>query len=747
MKKEKLAQKPQLIGFAIVILLLTVGVFGYIQLLNRMIDNDSKVLLGEIAAQSKIIVTKQLQQDVDTVKNLAGTIAGTDDLLSETVLAYLRSEVSKRPELLRLVVCDLRTQHSASTDAFFSNVADAQIVEALKNEGVYISDPVVSYNESDGMVLRIATPITRNNTMIGYMISAYAIDTYEQLLNQASFGGEGYTCILKQNGQAIAIPEKHSLVIAFSYDKTFDDIDNLKANKALWALAEDMRSGGSGIGRYHLPGESTKYISYSSLGINDWYLLNTLPAQVVQTRAGFAKALSIYVLVFAVILAAIILAFWQKSSRERQAITERYAYYDTQTGLYRPEKLKRDFAELANPAGMYCVLICLNGLKNLRSMFGYQAEAPALMQIGEALRAYANGAVASRIDAEKFILLVPNQDAQALQISLKALIKRMETVKIHEAKDVYQYQCIYTCGIYQLDENDQELEQIIYRMRLALPPVDSVTASKCMMLEGTAVREEMQRQTALASQIHTAMEEKQLIPYYQLRYDLANGKIIGAELLVRWNHPEYGILSPASFMPVLEAEGYSLALDLYMLEEACKKIQKWTEKELMPVPLSVNISRLNLYKEDFFNQATAIVRRYGIPPILIEMEMTAAAVADNTEILKKVTAELKQFGFQMSMDDFRDGNILLEVLRSLPMDIIKLGRPFFAGGKGDERQRIVLEELIRLTKQLNIKLVAQCIETPAEKDLLLSAGCQAGQGYLLSKPQPNADFEKLIFGE
>lgn len=199
---------------------------------------------------------------------------------------------------------------------------------------------------------------------------------------------------------------------------------------------------------------------------------------------------------------------------------------------------------------------------------------------------------------------------------------------------------------------------------------------------------------------------------------------------------------PNVFLPILEQSGNVMELDMYMLEQACKLIQKWTENESMPVPLSINISPLNIFKRDFTDRIIGIVREFNTPPCLIELEMNEAAVFDNSRYLLEHLMILSEEGFQLSIDNFGSGYTSLKLLKDMPVSLIKLERGFL---KGDQLEKnvIVLKNMIQMAHELGMMIVAEGIETEKDVEILKNVHCNYGMGFLFTKPMPLYAFESL----
>ena len=218
--------------------------------------------------------------------------------------------------------------------------------------------------------------------------------------------------------------------------------------------------------------------------------------------------------------------------------------------------------------------------------------------------------------------------------------------------------------------------------------------------------------------------------------------LAGAEALVRWIHPTEGFIPPNKFIPIFERNGFILKLDDYMLEEIAKQQAQWIEQGRKVVPISVNVSRAHFAKEDLAEHICSIVNKYRVPHNVIELELTESAFFDDKEVLLNTVRKLRDAGFVVSMDDFGAGYSSLNSLKELKLDVLKLDADFFRGVETQERGMLIVSEVIDLAKKLDMKIVAEGIESREQVDFLTEQECDLIQGYFYAKPMPISEFEE-----
>ena len=241
-----------------------------------------------------------------------------------------------------------------------------------------------------------------------------------------------------------------------------------------------------------------------------------------------------------------------------------------------------------------------------------------------------------------------------------------------------------------------------------------------------------------------ALEQEQFQVYYQPKYDPKTNELRGAEALIRWLSPEFGLVSPGRIIPIFEKNGFITEIDHYMIEHVAKDQKRWYDQGYKCVPVSVNVSRAHFIESDLAEQIRDIIDRAGCPHDLIEIELTESAFFDDKNALVETIKRLKSYGFSVSMDDFGAGYSSLNSLKDMPLDVLKLDADFFRGENAGKRGDIVVEEAIKLAKRLEMRTVAEGVEEKEQVDLLVKLDCDMIQGYYYAKPMPKNEYEQRM---
>ena len=260
-----------------------------------------------------------------------------------------------------------------------------------------------------------------------------------------------------------------------------------------------------------------------------------------------------------------------------------------------------------------------------------------------------------------------------------------------------------------------------------------------------SIRKIRMAETELTSEMEGALAQNQFEIYYQPQYNYETKEIVGAEALVRWNHPHKGLLTPNIFLPLFERNGLIVDLDNYVWDKVCQQLVLWRKKfPDWKIPISVNISRVDTYGEDLCTRLKKLVHKYHLPYKLLRLEITESAYVGDAKRLCKIVEQLTKIGFMVEMDDFGSAYSSLNMLKDIPVDILKLDMKFLSDTNNSVRSGNILSSVVRMARWLELPVIAEGVETKQQADYLCSIGCLYMQGYYFSKPIPVWEFEKII---
>ncbi|HDN2497562.1 TPA: bifunctional diguanylate cyclase/phosphodiesterase [Clostridioides difficile] len=426
---------------------------------------------------------------------------------------------------------------------------------------------------------------------------------------------------------------------------------------------------------------------------------------------------------------------------------QKIAYTDNLTGANTIDKFVIDANKILckNTQVKYALLyIDIDKFKYINEMFGYAEGNKILIHISQVLNNNTNKyEICARMDNDHFILLIACNTEDELLNRLSKINKEICNLNTTNSS---KYKIVMSSGIYKITKKDdiKKIDLLIDRANIAAKSKkEKYEHSYSFFNEDT--RNRLYKEKRLEDNMNKALEKGEFIVYYQPKYSLDDvNEIEGAEALIRWNSPEFGFISPIDFVPLFEKNGFIVNIDMFVFEEVCKTLNKWINKGYTPVPISVNMSRVHLYRDNFIENITDLISKYNISPEFIELELTESVVFDNLNILIDIMKKIKEIGFLISMDDFGSGYSSLNLLKDLSFDILKLDRGFLIETTDTKRGKIIISKIVEMAKAIDIKVICEGVETYEQVEFLKEIGCDKVQGYLFAKPMVLDEFEKHL---
>lgn len=421
----------------------------------------------------------------------------------------------------------------------------------------------------------------------------------------------------------------------------------------------------------------------------------------------------------------------------------RMTEYDELTGLMNLETFKKNvenfflLAEAIHEDTNYAIVyLDVIKFKAINDVFGKSGGDIILLHIANILKTILeDGEFACRIISDRFALFVKNntRDMDKFIEDLLRLISQCElpvTVNCN-------------AGIYVINDTKLPTSDMLDKAILAQSTIKG-SFTQQFRTYTEEIRKQMLSEQEIVGTMTKALQEKQFVPYFQPQYDHSSGVLVGAEALVRWKHPEKGLIRPDLFIPIFEKNGFITPLDMYIFEQACRFLRKCLDEKISPVPISTNFSRYDIFQPDFVEKLESCRKKYDIPVDLVRIEITESAVFGGSENTNRIVRKLHDCGYIVEMDDFGSGYSSLNVLKDVDFDIIKLDMKFLSDDREHGRGGTVISSVVNMAKWLKLTVIAEGVETVAQADFLKSIGANWIQGYLYSKPLPEEDFLTLL---
>ncbi len=412
--------------------------------------------------------------------------------------------------------------------------------------------------------------------------------------------------------------------------------------------------------------------------------------------------------------------------------------YDALTGLFTKEYTYKKISDRLikhdlNDYYLACIYIC--DFKMFNDVFGRDFGDYALIQLSNWIRKYSDeNCIYGRISGDTFGSCLPKE------MFVPELIEEdLASFKVKRGNT--EHSLVVHIGFYAIDEQDKDVSLMFDRAFMALDSIRD-NYKKHVAFFDSNLRDKMLMNQELSGQLHMAIEENQVFPYLQPIVN-RSGKIVGAEALVRWMHPTKGFLSPAEFIPIFEDNGMIVDLDKHIWRSACKILKVWKEK-YPDLFISVNVSPNDFYMTDVLADIRSLVREFDISPKNLRVEVTETSMMKDTEEKMQVLDDFRKLGFIVEMDDFGSGYSSLNMLKDMPVDILKIDMKFLGKAKDDNKANVIVKNVIKLSEDLGIISLTEGVETKEQFTMLSDMGCVLFQGYHFSKPVPRDDFEKML---
>lgn len=412
-------------------------------------------------------------------------------------------------------------------------------------------------------------------------------------------------------------------------------------------------------------------------------------------------------------------------------------------GLYNKEEFVENATYKLNYEKKdYCIIaIDIEHFKLFNRWWGKKAAEIFLAEIAVKLKYYEKmyDGIASYIGGDDFAIMLPMD-----QKVLRLLEKDLKKIASQKTRNVGFLPAL---GVYVVPQNANDATGMYDMAVEAQKHVVGNFANRICFYDNK-MTEEIEKELDILNESRIALERRQFYLAVQPKCRITTGKIVGAEALVRWKHPERGMIFPGQFIPVLEKNGFISDLDLYVWEEACSHIRKWMDMGIKPVPISINVSRIDMLSMDVVKELNALTEKYKIEKKYLKVEITESAYVDDGNKVLDILKELEDAGFTLLMDDFGSGYSSLNMLKEAIVDILKIDMKFLDMKEEDAKKGLtILKSIIKMSNEMNLPIIVEGVETKEQAEFLTKMRVRYAQGYLFYKPMHVDDFEELLKDE
>ena len=440
--------------------------------------------------------------------------------------------------------------------------------------------------------------------------------------------------------------------------------------------------------------------------------------------------------------------------KNAQQLMEHMAYHDVLTDLpnrsYLVERLEEELHKASNLKIYGALLfIDLDQFKNINDSLGHPVGDEVLKQVAARLSDLVfDRDVVVRLGGDEFVIVVP-----ALSPDLSMAILKAEEIGERVRRNVSQphhyndMELHVTCsvGIVLFPDEDSGVHELLRYADTAMYQVKEHGRDGIQFFN-KYMADNARNVLVMEAELHKAFENKSFELYYQPRVDTNSGEITGAEALLRWKHPQRGMVSPAEFIPILETSGLIVDVGLWVMEEAIHQVKRWEEKGIWQdhMRMGINISPRQFRFSNFVDNVIKLIEQDTIPAYTLEMEITEGIVIQNLDETVATMTTLRAKGVAFALDDFGTGYSSISYLKQLPVSILKIDQSFIRDITFDRNDRVLVETISAMGKMLELDVVAEGVETEDQLELIKNYGCRYYQGYFCSQPLPEEEFERLF---
>jgi len=431
---------------------------------------------------------------------------------------------------------------------------------------------------------------------------------------------------------------------------------------------------------------------------------------------------------------------------QRQEHLHHLAHFDSLTGLPNRTLFYDRLSQalhLAKRNGMTLsvMFIDLDHFKDINDTIGHRNGDLLLTMVARRLSEVVRSCdTLARLGGDEFTVFIQDCNRANASVVAQKILEKLETPFSLEEKEVY-IGC--SIGATLFPEDGTSVDELLMHADIAMYNAKEAGKNTSRFFDMEMNQESGERMT-MQTDLRHALARNEFLLFYQPKLDIQNNRIIGFEALIRWDHPQQGLLSPMRFIPNAEQSGLILQISDWVLQQACSQAKTWHDQGLGPFTMAVNLSAMHFRRHSVSASVRQALEQSGLDPALLELELTESLLIQNNQSTLDTLQELKQLGVSLSIDDFGTGYSSLSYLHRFPIDTLKIDRSFVFTMAEDEDDLAIVTAIIAMGKSLRMEIIAEGVETETQLSLLRERGCNAIQGYLLSKPLPVSELGSLL---
>lgn len=732
--------------FFVVIIAVAISLLA-IFISRKNIENEMQIQLHEnlrdVAVQNQVTIESLLNSKQDMLRKIAEQISNSSFQFESAEdfwrivdwLQYINSIYDFKR--MGIIAAD---GTAYTTDGYAVMLKDEPYwygIEGMENISSTLTDAVGTAEPIN--VFSVPIFGEDGKTVHGILFATYRTENFKQLLNIDSFNGEGYSYIVRKNGNVITDSAQSPM---YGTTNVFDTmLAYSNSNKSVVEnLMSEMEKGESGYETFYSTNARSLY--YTPLNVDavnqTWYLFTIVPAGVLEEKAETVFFYQdLLVLVVALAMTGLVLYFVITYQRDERLLRN-MAYIDPLTnGNNRPALY--DQLRTRGVHWGYMVALDINDFKLVNSICGINKGNEAIIRIWQILDSNMGPReVAAHLGGDHYVMYMQEVYRDKLISRIQKISSEIEAL----AEELQIINIFPYFGIYEINKNREPEEN--YNCAEQAKKLVKGNKNKNWAFYDDINFEKMVEDKQLVDSFKSAIENNEFEIWYQPKYSANTSQMVGAEALVRWRKSDGTLIPPYRFIPIFEGNGMIVTLDEYVFRKVCEQQRQWQIEGKKAFPISVNVSRASLYFSDIVDKYKKIVSSCNISTKLVPLELTESATSNNSQI-RGLIERFREAGFSLHLDDFGSGYSSLAMLNLIHFDVLKLDKSL-VDSIGDKDGEKLVVYTIKLAKSMGMSITAEGVETKSQVEFLDKLECDEIQGYYFSKPLPVEDFDALLCG-
>ena len=432
--------------------------------------------------------------------------------------------------------------------------------------------------------------------------------------------------------------------------------------------------------------------------------------------------------------------------KEKDSIIEKMAYIDDVTQIFNRNKfmqIGQETFECSAEAGQsyWVIVLDIDNFHIINDTCGYQSGNKLLADLGKIIEnSVTEGGFGARIGGDNFALLIRDIGDDDLPVKIINHIQQEIKESCAQSFSVQTITC--SAGYCKMSDGGKDFAQVLDRAEFSLSMSDGSKSN--IIRYDNKIHDKIIAGTALENELAAAIENNEMVLYYQPKIDLSDGSLMGMEALIRWVKPDGTVVPPSQFIPVAENSMLITKISAFVLKEACRQNKEWQVMGYPPITVSINLTAVDFYQTDVKESIQNALNETGLDAKWLDVELTESLALKDIDHAIQQMKEIKELGVKLSMDDFGTGYSSLSYIQVLPITLLKLDRSFIMYLEEDEISREIVSAVIRIAKSKKIETIAEGIETIGQAEILKKSGCDLAQGYFFGKPMPADQFEEFM---